>query len=434
MKIQSTLPPTAAPVSLRGLLAGCAALLSTDSCRSRLEREVRDEYGLDHVFLVSSGKAALALILSGLRKLSPRRKVLMPAYTCYSVPSAVVKAGLDVALCDVNPATLDFDHEQLTRLLDDQTLCVLPTHLFGLPADVEQVRSLCRPRGITVVEDAAQAMGGMRRGQRLGTIGDVGFFSLGRGKNLSSGGGGVIVTGSATLAAAIRESYDQLSRESRWTAAGNLVELAATEVLIRPPFYWLPAGLPFLGLGETRFYRDFPVARMAEARAGTLAGWRQRLAAANRTRCEQAQALIQDLSVLVPEVQVVTAPEACYLRLPILVRDSTAKSTLCARAASLGLGISAAYPGTIQQIPELQDRLDRREYPGAREVVARLVTLPTHRFVTQADRARICEVLREASAGGRAVECGASGLRSSAVARGSSRSESALASSPRSHH
>ena len=433
MKIQSTLPPTAAPVPLQGLLAGCAALLSARSYRERLKAELRDTFGIDHVFLVSSGKAALTLILSGLRRLSSKRKVVMPAYTCYSVPSAVVKAGLDVALCDINPATLDLNREHLAHTLDDHTLCVLPTHLFGLPADVEQVQVLCRPRGITVVEDAAQAMGGMRQGRWLGTIGDVGFFSLGRGKNLSSGGGGVIVTRSATIAAAIQEEYDRLPKESRWAAAGNLAELVATEAFIRPPLYWLPAGLPFLGLGETRFYRDFPVERMAEARAATLVGWRHRLDEANRARRKQAEALIQDLVSFAPEARAVTAPEASYLRLPVLVRDRPAKEALCARAAALGLGISGAYPGTIQQIPELQDRLAVREYPGAMEVVERLVTLPTHRFVRPADRVRLCQVLRDLSVAGRKTDGGLEASLSSPAVRATSRAESTWASSPRSH-
>lgn len=400
MKMQSTLPPTAAPVPLQGLVTGCAALLSTRSSRDRLEREIRDTFGVEHVFLVSSGKAALALILSGLRLLSSKRKVVMPAYTCYSVPSAVVRAGLDVTLCDVDPTTLDLDKKQLERTLDEHTLCVLPTHLFGLPVDVEGVQALCRPRGITVVEDAAQALGGVCRGRWLGTIGDVGFFSLGRGKNISSGGGGVIVTRSSTMAGAIQQEYDKLPTESRWTAVKNLAELSATEAFIRPQLYWLPAGLPFLGLGETRFYRDFPVERMANARAGTLSGWRRRLEMTNGLRCQQAHALVQELTMLVPETHAITAAEASYLRLPLLLRDRKVKQALCMRAAALGLGISGGYPGTIQQIPELQGRLAVRDYPGATEVVERLVTLPTHRFVRQADRTRICRLIQDVSAAG----------------------------------
>jgi dTDP-4-amino-4,6-dideoxygalactose transaminase len=422
MKMQSTLPPTAAPVPIQGFVNGCAALLATRSSRDRLEREIRDTFGVEHVFLMSSGKAALALILSGLRRLSPKRKVVMPAYTCYSVPSAAVKAGLDVALCDVDPTTLDLDKTQLERTFDEHTLCVLPTHLFGLPADVEGVQALCRPRGITVVEDAAQALGGVCGGRWLGTGGDVGFFSLGRGKNISSGGGGVIVTRSSIVAGAIQEEYDKLPTESRWTAMKNLGELLATEAFIRPHLYWLPAGLPFLGLGETRFYRDFPVERMANARAGTLRGWRHRLEATNGLRREQAQAYVQELAALASEVHAITAAEASYLRLPLLLRDRKVKQTLCARAAALGLGISGGYPGTIQQIPELQDRLAAREYPGAMEVVERLVTLPTHRFVRQADRMRMCRLIQDVSAqGGLKVNGESEVSHSSSAVRAASR-------------
>lgn len=414
MKIQPTLSPTAAPVPFGGIVSGLAALLCPRSRTERLKQELREALQVEHVFLVSSGKAALALILLGLQQLSPKRKVVIPAYTCFSVPSAVVKAELEVVLCDVNPMTLDFDRAQLERVLDDRTLCVLPTHLFGLPVEMEHVRALCRARGITVIEDAAQAMGGVSEQGWLGTTGDVGFYSLGRGKNISSGGGGIIVTNSAVVAQAIQTEYDTLPIESRWSAVKNLLELLATRVLIHPRWYWLPAGLPFLGLGETRFYPNFPIERMAEARAATLSGWRERLEASNRSRREQASSYLEELHRSGSEARAVTAREASYLRLPVLLRDRSAKQAFCGRAIALGLGVSPGYPSTIQHIPELQGRLAPGEYPGATEVVDRLVTLPTHRFVRPLDRTRICRVLEEASldSGREVVEDGTSAHRS----------------------
>lgn len=108
--------------------------------------------------------------------------MIVPAYTCFSVPSAIVRAGLDVVLCDVEPETLDFNFTELEGLINEDVLCVAPTHLFGRPADVDRVKRLCEGKGIVVVEDAAQAMGGQSGGRLLGTLGDVGFFSLGRGR------------------------------------------------------------------------------------------------------------------------------------------------------------------------------------------------------------------------------------------------------------
>ena len=398
MKIQLTLPPTAAPVPFRAMIAGFGALARTRSHSERLKAELREAFGVKHVFLLSSGKAALTLILLGLRRLSTKRKVVIPAYTCFSVPSAVVKAGLEVVPCDVNPTTLDFEHGQLEQVLDDQTLCVLPTHLFGLPADVGAVQRLCEPRGIAVVEDAAQAMGGTSNGRSLGTIGDVGFFSLGRGKSISCGGGGVIVTNLSDVALAIQCEYERIPLESHWSALSNLADLVATGILIHPELYWLPSGLPFLGLGETRYSTDFPIQRMAEARAATLTRWQQRLEIAIALRREQAQEFILELDEAVQGVKVLAASESSYLRLPILVRDRDVKRAVCARGVEMGLGISGSYPTIIQLIPELMEQLPNRQYPGASEIVDRLVTLPTHQFVRPRDHKRIRKLVGEVCA------------------------------------
>ncbi len=398
MKIQSTLPPTAAPIPFPALVAGLCGLLGGGGTASRVSREIGQWLGASHVCLLSSGKAALALILETLSQGSPRRKVIVPAYTCFSVPSAIRKARLEVVPCDVNPITLDFKRDSLQRLLDDQTLCVLTTHLFGLPADVDAVISLCRPLGIFVVEDAAQAMGARSNGRLVGTIGDLGLFSLGRGKNLSCGGGGVVVTRDDRLGTAMQDTCAALPKESRLAVARTWAESAATTLLTRPQLYWFPAGLPFLGLGETKFYRDFPMQRMEDARAATLAGWRDRLETDNAGRRERAEAFIQELKAEVTDVQPVVNPDAVYLRLPILVRNLAVKQAVLRESVRQGLGLSQAYPGTIAQIPELDGHVAREGEEGAKELVARLVTLPTHRYVTARHRRAICRVIQQAAA------------------------------------
>ncbi len=396
MKIQRTLAPTAAAVPLRALVDAIGVLLSHGTqARERLVREVKEAFHVDHVFLVTSGKAALTLILLALSRNSTRRKVIIPAYTCFSVPSSVVKAGLEIVLCDVLPKTLDFNLERLAELVDDQTLCVVPTHFFGRPADIDPVVTLCRTRGVVVVEDAAQAMGGRSKGRPLGTIGDVGFFSLGRGKNLSCGGGGIVLTSSLQIGKAIQAEYQALRVETWSSSAKNLLELIATELLIRPSCYWLPSGLPFLGLGETRFYPTFPMERMGEARAATLVGWTQRLHALNAQRQLQGSRLEGDLKARSAGVETLASTEGCYLRFPLLVRDLATKQALLQRGAAEGLGLSGSYPATVQDIPELQGQLPPREFPGAAAVVERLVTLPTHQFVQPSDRQRMCQALVE---------------------------------------
>jgi perosamine synthetase len=125
MRIGRTLPPAAAPLSWRDLSAGLKGALRGSRETQRFAEELRSHFNRRHCFLVSSGKTALALILLALKEARPDRdRVLIPAFTCYSVPSAIVRAGLKVSLCDIDPDTLDFDEQQLRANLTDPTPAV----------------------------------------------------------------------------------------------------------------------------------------------------------------------------------------------------------------------------------------------------------------------------------------------------------------------
>ncbi|MBE0669596.1 MAG: aminotransferase class I/II-fold pyridoxal phosphate-dependent enzyme, partial [Anaerolineales bacterium] len=184
MKIGRAIPPAAAPISWTELIHGFQGIVNRET-EANLEEELKEYFRTGHAFLTSSGKAALFLILSALKTLSGKTKVIIPAYTCFSVPSAIRLAELEIVLCDLQPGTFDFDYSSLERLIDDDVLCIVPTHLFGIPADLQKVRELCGNRKIFIVEDAAQAMGAEFKGKKLGTFGDAGIFSLGRGKNIT---------------------------------------------------------------------------------------------------------------------------------------------------------------------------------------------------------------------------------------------------------
>ena len=393
MMPQRTLSPTAAPISFWDLIGAASGLWGGGTHRARLIQELKVKFAASDVFLVSSGKAALTVILKALASSSGRRRVIVPAYTCFSVPSAIIRASLEVVLCDVEPETLDFNFAELEGLLDDKVLCVVPTHLFGRPADVDRVKRLCEGKGIVVVEDVAQAMGGQSGGRLLGTLGDVAFFSLGRGKNLTCGTGGIILARSISIAERVKAEYAVLPEAPRGEVVRNWLEMVMMRFFIHPLLYWLPAGLPFLRLGETVFYTDFPMYRMDEVRAHQLQGWERRLALANQSRATRAGWLIDGLDLHRRGIQPITGKEAVYLRLPVMVRDRETKEAVCRQSREVGAGLSPNYPATIQEIPELAGRLAGRKCPGAQEVVDRLVTLPTHQFVTEADRLKIGRIL-----------------------------------------
>jgi len=393
VKIQRTLPPTAAALSAADIYNGLRGLLAGRRFIERLEEEVKSYFGVRNAFFVSSGKAALVIILKTLQGFAPNRdEVVIPAYTCFSVPSAIVKSRLRVTLCDINPENFDYDHEQLECVLNEKTLCVLVPHLFGIPSDTDKILKACRDRKIFVVEDGAQAMGTVTtKGRLICTMGDANFFSLGRGKPVTCGSGGIILTDSEPIAKRIREDYSRLPSPGFVDDIAGLLKSLAIYLLINPALYWIPAGLPFLGLGETLFYRDFPINKLSTMQAGLGLNWESRLDSSMKARSENVKRICQRLgrSNLCSEGN--KAPP--LLRFPVLLKKDTDKKAICELARKNGLGITSMYPSPINEIDEIKHQFTGMTYPMAKSVVEKLVTLPTHEFLTDRDIERIVRVL-----------------------------------------
>ena len=118
MRFGRTLPPAASPIPRIDIFRALPACLRPGATDGHLTQEIMREYGSKYCFLLSSGKAALTLSLLALKKIYPERdQVVIPAFTCYSVPAAVKRAGLQIRLCDLAPSSLDFDKEQLQGII-----------------------------------------------------------------------------------------------------------------------------------------------------------------------------------------------------------------------------------------------------------------------------------------------------------------------------
>jgi len=281
---------------------------------------------------------------------------------------------------------------------------VLSVHLFGIPADTRRLLQLCRETSIFVVEDAAQAFGGVSQGRRLGTIGDVGIFSLGRGKNITCGSGGVIVTSSQPIADALREVTRQLPSASVAQEVVTFATLVFLSLFILPRLYWFPSALPFLKLGETIFHEDFPVHWLSNFQALLLREWEQQLRALDRVRLENAQHYFDDLEVMGdrPEDSATHQPAhhghgVPLLRFPVLLRGSADKHRVLSDLDGRALGMSIMYPATVARIEQLSGQLTETSFPHAEAVADRLITLPTHPLVSASDRARVCALVNQCS-------------------------------------
>jgi perosamine synthetase len=396
VKIRRTLPPVGYRIGLDLLASGVpAAFVASGRHAATLQENMASRFGVTTALTFSSGKAALTIALMALRRLSSRTKVIVPAYTCYSVPSAVVRAGLQVVPCDIRSGSFDYDYAQLADLLQSDVLAVLSVHLFGIPSNTRRLKEMCRRRGIFVVEDAAQALGGSSDGATLGTTGDVGIFSLGRGKNINAGGGGILLTDSPAIADALAIPTAGIRAPARTTDVATLGSLLLLAVFITPSLYWFPAGLSFLRLGETIFDDRFSILQLSDFHARLMRGWEVRLGALNDMRRRNAQyyrAHIEAGQNLDPSIP--------YLRFPVMLPTKAERQRVLREGSAAG--ISGMYPATIAEIPQLRLSLRETSFPEAEDVAGRLVTLPTHPLVTETDRVRVCALINNAMRAGNA--------------------------------
>lgn len=182
----------------------------------RFERDFAAFIGTSHAVAVCNGTAALHLALAALR-IGPGDEVIVPDLTFAATAHAVVLAGATPVLADVDPDTWCLDPRALERAIAPQTRGVIPVHLYGHPADMAAIRALTEPRGIAVIEDAAEAHGALAGTARVGSIGVVGSFSFYGNKIITTGEGGMLTTNDEALAARLRFLRDHgMTRERRY--------------------------------------------------------------------------------------------------------------------------------------------------------------------------------------------------------------------------
>jgi dTDP-4-amino-4,6-dideoxygalactose transaminase len=163
---------------------------------------------------VDSGTSALEIILRALQ-IGAGDEVITAANTFIATVLAISYVGAKPVLVDVDPVTYNIDVKQIQKSITERTKAIIPVHLFGQPADMDAIMDLAREHSLYVVEDACQAHGARYKGKRAGSIGHAAAFSFYPSKNLGAyGDGGMITTGEAKIADAIRmlRNYGERSK------------------------------------------------------------------------------------------------------------------------------------------------------------------------------------------------------------------------------
>jgi 8-amino-3,8-dideoxy-alpha-D-manno-octulosonate transaminase len=156
------------------------------------EREFASHLGAKHALMVNAGSSALICALIG-AGVGVGDEVIVPAYTWNATPNAVLATRAVPVLAEVDES-LTLDPEDVERRITPRTRAILPVHMRGAPAAMDALASIAERHGLVLIEDVCQSAGASFRGQRLGTFGDAGAFSLQFNKIITTGEGGVLIT------------------------------------------------------------------------------------------------------------------------------------------------------------------------------------------------------------------------------------------------
>jgi perosamine synthetase len=394
-----TIAPAGTPISFCDLYRIARSRVRSGSCTESFREKLKAAGQSKHCFFLNSGRSGLYLIIQALSSMAEPAKdeIVIPAYTCFSVPAAIAKSGLKVRPIDIDPETMDFAYEHLQTINPQKTLAIIGCNLFGIPSDWKRLRTISKEKEAFLIDDAAQAMGEIAAGGFCGTLGDAGLYSLGRGKNMSTCSGGIVMTDNGEISSFIENRLKDLRTPGAIADFRALITMAVYTLFLRPSLYWFPDALPFLGLGKTIFDKNFPTAPLTRLQicAGSLLF--DRLQTINSSRRENARRLAEGILALnryrIPGFDDNTCP--AYIRMPLLCRDSATRDRAVALLRKKGIGATVMYPSTILQIRGINRYLvsDGRRFAGADKIASCLLTLPTHQYLRGNDILKIIQTL-----------------------------------------
>jgi len=358
----------------------------------------------------SYGRMAAYHILKAL-ELPPGSEVIFPALTFWVVPEMARVAGLTPVFADIDPVTFNLDPQALEGAITPRTRAVFPTHIYGLPCEMDPILDIARRRGLRVIEDCAHALGASYHGQPAGTFGDAALFSFQVLKPLNTCGGGMVYTRDRALAARIAAvvEAEPLPGEAR---VRKRLRLGRVErALMSPagfslgvfPILWTASlwkARPDVYLWEkVRPLAPFPAGyreRYSNVQAALGLAGLERLDAWTETTRGHARAMSAALAGL-PGVLVPPAPADrvhVYYQYPVYVPDRDATVRRCLRR---GLDVEYHHMDVCPDLPLFAEAAS--DVPWARRTTE-AVQIPVHAGLSDADLQRVADRMRGALADG----------------------------------
>jgi dTDP-4-amino-4,6-dideoxygalactose transaminase len=326
------------------------------------EQRFAEYVGIEHAAAVSSGTAGLHLsaLAAGI---GPGDEVIVPNFTFVASAAAARYCGATPVLCDsLGPHDFNLDPDDVRSRITSRTRAVMAVHFMGYAAELEVLRALCDEHGLRLIEDAAQGIGARTRsGATVGTIGDLGCFSLFSKKQLCVGEGGMVVSSDADLDAKVRLLRSHAMTSVTWDRHQGYAE--SYDVVDIGFNFRMDEPRAALGLSRIRRLDDDLAIRRAHV-------------------CHYRQALRDQPSIVMPwDEDEVT--RSSHFAFPILLPDRDTRDRL--RSALSAVGIQTTTYPAITQLSEYASGYGETTLPRSRELAARHCVLPLSAVMTTAE-------------------------------------------------
>jgi dTDP-4-amino-4,6-dideoxygalactose transaminase len=178
-----------------------------------LEKEFARYCGANFALATSSGTLSLLASVVALG-LKPGDEIIVPAYTFVASYSSVIFPGIVPVLAEIDES-LTLDPDDIEQRITPRTKAIMPVHMLGNPCDMDRIMAVAKKHNLLVLEDCCQAAGASYKGKKVGTIGNMGAFSLNMFKTINSGDGGLVVTNDEDLYTTAFAVHDQGHSPSR---------------------------------------------------------------------------------------------------------------------------------------------------------------------------------------------------------------------------
>jgi len=319
---------------------------------AELERRFAQEVGVRHAVATSSGTTALhlALLANGI---GPGDEVITSPFTFVASANAILFVGAKPVFVDVEEDTFNIDVSQIEAAITPRTRALMPIHLFGHPAPMDEIVQIAKQRGLRVIEDCAQSIGARYHGRATGSFA-TGCFSLYATKNVTSGEGGIVTTDDDEIADTVRllrshgmrqrYQYERLGYNFRLSDLHAAIGICQMDRL--------PESQARRSANATRLSKAITSVTIPRVRSGCVHSWHQYTIRVDRNR--DRDAANEQLS-----------------------------------AASIGTGIF--YPAPVHMFPHLVVAAGEFELPVAERLSREVISIPVHPSLSDADLDRIAQ-------------------------------------------